>query len=135
MAKWLPSSGELDGVRAETQKLRTSVEPQWREIRSRLLAAGVRPEDAVLADEVSAGRHALSCLAISRDERVFAFNLIFGYGRDGEPLPKGHARIGKWNEIPSERVRLTEEGVPNSRLRGVFIAHEVFAEDVRGERP
>jgi hypothetical protein len=129
MAKWLPSPGELDAARDATEKLRTSDDPQWRDVRSRLLEAGVRPEDAVLGDQVSAGRHSLGCLAISRDARVFSFSLIFGYDRDGEPLPKGQARVGRWNEIPAERVRLTEDGVPNSWLRGVFIAREVFADD------
>jgi hypothetical protein len=127
MEAWYPSPAELDVALENTRLLRTSDADRWSEARSRLQEAGVSVENAVLADEVSAGRLSVSCLAVSRDERVFSFNVIFGLDRDGNPLPKGEGRVGKWREIPPERVRLTDSGIPNSYLRAVVLAHELFA--------
>jgi hypothetical protein len=123
---WYPSSAELGVARKNTRLLRTSDYPQWREARSLLLEAGLSLDDVVLAGEVSAGRQVLSCLAVSRDERVFAFNVIFGLDHDGNPLPKGQGRVGKWREIAPERIRLTDAGVPNTWLRAIVVAYEIF---------
>lgn len=124
---WYPSHTELDLARERTRLLRTGDAPQWREARSRLLDANVSVEDAVLAEMVSAGRLAEGCLAVSREERVFSFTMIFGLDRDRNPLPKGHGRVGQWREIPPDTVRLTDAGVPNSYLRAVVVAYELFA--------
>lgn len=124
---WYPSHAELDVARERTRLLRTADAPQWREARSRLLEAGVSVEDAVIAELVSAGKDSVGCLAVSKDERVFSFTVIFGFDRDGRPLPNGEGRVGKWLEVPAERVRLTDAGVPNSWLRAVVLAHELFA--------
>ncbi len=129
MDLWYPTAAEFVTVRADTEKLRLSDDLHWQDVRSRLLQAGIRSEDAVLADKVSAGRHSLDCVAVSRDERVFSFNMIFGYNRNGNPLPKGQGWVGRWQEIPHERVRLTDDGVPNSWLRAVIIARELIADE------
>ena len=129
---WQPTSYQLDRAAQMTEDLRTSTKAQWRDARERLAAAGVAPEDAVLADWRAEGQHTMWGTIATRDMRLFAFGVTYHYSESGEPLEEGVGWIQGWREVPAENPRLTPAGYTNSRSQTLIITQSILGREFKG---
>lgn len=109
-----------------TRLLRTDEAPEWVEARQRLEAAGVSVDGAVLTSLHSSGRHSTGGIVATPEGRVFDFDVVYGYDRDGRPLEKGIGWIASWDDV-TDRATVNETWkLPSIYLEAVLIARRLL---------
>ena len=88
MNDWQPSQFALEEATTMTPIMRSSPNPQWREVRERLREVGVTLEDAVLREWVTEGDANMGATVATRDGRVFDVMIVMGYDRDLSALQR-----------------------------------------------
>jgi hypothetical protein len=132
---WQPTPVAVERALTKTQRMRTSPKPQWRDVRQRLEALGIPPQDVVLAEWEPEGEHLMCGVIATREERLFNFCVTYDYDKGGRPLEQDVGWLNSWTEIRPSEVGLTSDGYPNSWAQAARVARLVFeAERSPGSR-
>lgn len=109
-----------------TPIMRSSAEPQWREVRDRLRAVGVGPEDAVLTEFVTEGDANMGATLATRDGRVFDVMIVLGYARDRRRVGRDEGFVSSFREVVPAKITTNSGGDPNSWLQAALIARMIL---------
>ena len=126
MTHWLPTEKKVDHARERTLEFRNGDRQHWRQIRERLIGEGIAPIDAVLAMWQGEGAGVMFALIASRDGRLFATNMHFGYPEGGGNVPDDVGRIHTWRELDPEETHYGEAMTPNTYGMAAILARLVF---------
>ncbi len=109
-----------------TPIMRSSPNPQWREVRERLREVGVTPDDAVLTEWVTEGDANMGATVATRDGRVFDVMIVMGYDRDHKRVAKDKGHVTWFREVSPEKITTISSGHPNSWLQAAKIARMIL---------
>ena len=106
-----------------TPKLRTSNEPRWERLRTRLAEVGVAPTDAAVGSLFPDDVNLEFGILATRDGRAFSFEFDFLRDESGNAIPSpAEARV-------EPLVQLNERQMTFTYARGVWAAHEYLSEE------
>ncbi len=126
MNQWVPLEANLRDAKAMTPLMRTSMKPQWREVREHLQAVGLSATEAVLTEWVTEGDVNMGATIATRDGRVFDVMVAMGYDRDRGRVAKDEGFVRSFREVSPEKITTIADGTPNSWLQAVKIARMIL---------
>ena len=112
-----------------TPIMRSSSNPQWREVREHLASAGVTPNEAVLTEWVTEGDVNMGATIATGGGRVFDVMVVMGYDRNRRRVSKDEGFVTSFRELEPEKITVTAAGRPNSWLQASLIARQILEMD------